>query len=99
MSILAPQTLEGVRKQKERLMRHYSATTSPELRKIYEEAINGRDRLTARIIKKAKRRLGLLLILLSLVFITGCETVKGGGRDIEWLGGAGQKFLEYRQEK
>lgn len=96
--MLSPITVEGVRKQKERFMRHLAATTSPELKKIYEEAINSRDRLTARIIAKGRRRLGLLLILFSLVFITGCETVKGGGRDIEWLGGAGQKFLEYKQD-
>jgi len=82
MSFLTPQTPEGVRKQKERLMRHYSATTNPKLRKIYEEAINSRDRLTARI---SKRRLGLLLILLSLGLLQGCQTVKGVTGDAGWI--------------
>lgn len=43
--------------------------------------------------------MALIALILAAILLTGCETVKGTGRDVEWLGGAGQKFLEYRQEK
>ncbi len=47
--------------------------------------------------KRFKLMIWIINIAVILSIITGCETVKGTGRDVEWLGGAGQKFLEYRK--
>jgi predicted small secreted protein len=38
-----------------------------------------------------------VLVLIS-IFLCSCQLVQGAGRDITWAGGAGQKFLEYRDK-
>ncbi|KKN55599.1 hypothetical protein LCGC14_0580710 [marine sediment metagenome] len=85
MSFFLPKTVEGVRRQKERFMLHWTTATNPQMKQVYEQAINGCDRLTARIIAKSKRRLGLLLILLCLSLVQGCQTVKGVTGDAGWI--------------
>ena len=83
MSILTPKTVEGVRKQKQRLMRRWTAEQNSKMAAIYEEAVNGCDRLTARIIAKGRRTLGLFLVLLVLLLLQGCHTISGVGKDLQ----------------
>lgn len=82
MRFLVPKTVEGVRKQKQRFMLRLEAETNPKMIEIYEEAVNGCDRLTARIIAQGKRKLGLLLILLCLGLLQGCTASIGGGASV-----------------
>lgn len=84
MRFLVPTTIEGVRS--------YAAEKNPQMLAIYEQAVNGCDRLTARIVKKGKRKLGLILILLCLCLLQGCQAAKatlnlGGAicEDIAWM--------------
>ncbi len=38
-----------------------------------------------------------ILVLLTIA-VSGCKMVQGMGEDITWAGGAGEKFLEYRDK-
>lgn len=79
MRFLVPTTIEGVRKQKQRFMFRWVTETNPKQKEVYERAVNGCDRLTAHIIEKGKRKLGLMLIMLCLSLMTGCTASIGGG--------------------
>ncbi len=92
MRFLVPTTIEGVRKQKQRFMFRWVTETNRKQKEVYEQAVNGCDRLTARIIEKGKRKLGLMLILLCLCLLQGCQAAKatlnlGGAicEDIAWM--------------
>ena len=39
------------------------------------------------------RKIAILLIITASLFVTGCNTVKGVGRDIESVGKAGDKAI------
>ena len=63
----------------------YNIEDNPEQREVYGQAVNYCDRLTARIIAKSKRKLGLLVVLLCLCLMQGCQTVKGVTGDAGWI--------------
>ena len=68
-----PETYEDVCKKKRLFMRLLGITLDVGQRREYESAVNHCDRLTARIVEKAKRCVGLLL-LLSLFVAAGCTS-------------------------
>ncbi len=78
-----PKTIDGVCRQKRRFMGCFTVEENPEQRKVYAQAVNYCDRLTARI--TAKGKLGLLVVLLLLCLLSGCQTVKGIAGDTGWL--------------
>jgi len=72
-------TYKQVCKKKRLFMRLLGVTLDEEQRRDYELAVNRCDKLTARITEKAKRYIGLLLILLCLCLMQGCTGSIGGG--------------------
>ena len=75
-----PVTDVEVCKKKRLFMRLLQGQLDPLQRLEYEKAVNHCDKITARITEKAKR-MGLLIILLGLLLISGCTAGAGIGLD------------------
>lgn len=83
MKNLFPKTHEEVCQKKRRFMRLAQIEVDPEQREVYEQAVNHCDRLTARLIEKAKRIGFFLLLLFALSMFGGCKAGVGVGLDGE----------------
>lgn len=90
-----PKTYKQVCKKKMLFMRLLGVILDKEQRREYESAVNHCDRITARITEKAKRCIGLLLLLCLLLLSSGCientmrETgnlIQAGGRLVTGIG-------------
>lgn len=95
--LLLPQTIEGVCRQKRRFM--FLLQTEPD-KKLYRQAVNHCDRLTARIVERKKRRFRVFALLLCLsLFGGGCisNTVKGFGAMVQGTGLDIQQSVESHQ--
>lgn len=94
-----PKTHEQVCKKKRLFMRLLRFNLDVEQKRMYESAVNHCDRITVRITEKAKRCAGLLIVLLALLFSSGCleNTMRGMGKMIqgtgELIGGVGKDVV------
>lgn len=96
---LMPKTHEQVCERKRLFMKLLEITLDREQREMYGRAVNHCDRWTARIAEKAKRCIGLVLVLFALLLQSGCleNTTTGLGRFIqgggEFVSGIGKDVI------
>jgi len=97
-------TIEYVNKTKQDAMR-YLAEAQEDVA-IWTMVVNECDSDLKAISQKkppmyGKARIAVMLaivLVLVVVALSSCKAVQGAGQDITWMGGAGEKFLEYRDK-
>jgi len=95
-------TIEFYADMKNRLMRQARVEKNPDFKAEQLKAFDHCDRKIGQLLKWY-RQLKTLVIIVNVavilsIFASGCNGLAGVGRDITWMGEAGQEMLEHGHE-
>ena len=94
--------IKTLQKAKGNAVAFYNACEEPEDREFWTQVIEDCDEEIKAISKEPLRQIdrvkvAMLIIILALIafLVFGCNAVQGVGKDITWMGAAGQEMLEH----